>query len=860
MATIFFLTAGAALVALRKRRSEQDGRRDPVFVRRRRSAKQNAPGAQLAWGLSDAEHDDVDASISRLKASRTDEWGADVDGDLVISSLVDADAAMSADNDDSTKDGGDRGPQWVDTVEGLERMVAELARHKVIGVDVEQHGRHSFQGVCCTLQLSVPGHDWVVDALALPPPAVARHLRPIFTNGAIIKVMHGCNNDLMWLQRDWGIRVVNLFDTSVAARELGRPNVSLAVLLRDFGVTMSASEKHTFQAADWRLRPLSDDMLRYARDDSRYMVRLRARLIASVLKRNGAEAVADVLQRCDDMCLKRYEVAAVPTVSDALRSWVRLSRSRRPAARHLPESWTDTAAHAAPSASAAAASSHDDGSRSMAALMKWRDHVARTNDASVKAVSPLDLLFDIAVAAAAHRNVFAWVAAAATSGSPAPPAPLELLIAATGLNREALPRLLVGNAQSAVAAVSDASKLPELPVRGGAGGDADGEGERMTSASAREAMKAKRYEKFKERYSVSKPVYSNCRLLRPDGTLLTFCDINKIKWYLVRKIATLEPGTGGRVARLNFEPNSPDGSGEVATAERKSQPYYDNAKRNQCVRCGGQKHLLRYSIVPRLYRTHMPERFKSHRSHDIVLLCMSCQNEANKAEAQLTAEITEEYGVPLDGGPELDWMRELSNNARSARGAATALMKNGDKLPDDRVEALRDKVQRYFAGIGAGDDDIDELIRRGVKLEGPDVSSAGRWTHGRAVIIKVAAAGELEDFIKRWRRHFVATVRPAHMPPQWDVDHAVVRSFGVRSKFYRGDDAADDAAGDQDRISQYRGVEWDATAEKWQASLWHKRKERVLGQFDSEEDAAKRYDDEVLKLFGHQAVTNFEPK
>jgi hypothetical protein len=33
---------------------------------------------------------------------------------------------------------------------------------------------------------------------------------------------------------------------------------------------------------------------------------------------------------------------------------------------------------------------------------------------------------------------------------------------------------------------------------------------------------------------------------------------------------------------------------------------------------------LRHSIVPHTYRRHFPLRFKSHLSHDIVLLCLKC--------------------------------------------------------------------------------------------------------------------------------------------------------------------------------------------------------------------------------------------
>ena len=44
-------------------------------------------------------------------------------------------------------------------------------------------------------------------------------------------MLHGADSDIMWLQRDFGIYIANLFDTGQAARVLGLP-ASLAGLLK----------------------------------------------------------------------------------------------------------------------------------------------------------------------------------------------------------------------------------------------------------------------------------------------------------------------------------------------------------------------------------------------------------------------------------------------------------------------------------------------------------------------------------------------------------------------------------------------------------------------------------------------------
>lgn len=46
-----------------------------------------------------------------------------------------------------------------------------------------------------------------------------------------MKVLHGADSDIVWLQRDFGIYVVNMFDTGQAARVLAFPSAGLAYLL-----------------------------------------------------------------------------------------------------------------------------------------------------------------------------------------------------------------------------------------------------------------------------------------------------------------------------------------------------------------------------------------------------------------------------------------------------------------------------------------------------------------------------------------------------------------------------------------------------------------------------------------------------
>lgn len=79
------------------------------------------------------------------------------------------------------------------------------------------------------MQVSTRTQDYIVDTLKCK--ADMQMLLPVFSNPAITKVLHGANMDILWLQRDFGLYVVNMFDTGQAARMLQLGSFSLKFLL-----------------------------------------------------------------------------------------------------------------------------------------------------------------------------------------------------------------------------------------------------------------------------------------------------------------------------------------------------------------------------------------------------------------------------------------------------------------------------------------------------------------------------------------------------------------------------------------------------------------------------------------------------
>ena len=88
---------------------------------------------------------------------------------------------------------------------------------------------------------------------------------------------------------------------------------------------------------------------------------------------------------------------------------------------------------------------------------------------------------------------------------------------------------------------------------------------------------------------------------------------------------------------MTFEPNRSD------VPNSTDDQFYCQENRNICVICAKDKDYARFHIVPSVYRTHMPESMKSHRSHDVVLLCFDCLSNGLKQQDILKRELAKKY-------------------------------------------------------------------------------------------------------------------------------------------------------------------------------------------------------------------------
>jgi len=159
----------------------------------------------------------------------------------------------------------------------LNLLVERLSRETVLAFDLEADSLHHYTEKVCLLQVSSESESKLIDPLASLDMAV---LAPIFANPAIKKIFHGADYDMRSLYRDFGIEVVNLFDTMIASQFLGESEFGLAALLKKrFGVELDKR----YQKADWSKRPFSNEMMEYAMKDTSLLIELYRQLEAELI-------------------------------------------------------------------------------------------------------------------------------------------------------------------------------------------------------------------------------------------------------------------------------------------------------------------------------------------------------------------------------------------------------------------------------------------------------------------------------------------------------------------------------------------------------------------------------------------------
>jgi ribonuclease D len=164
---------------------------------------------------------------------------------------------------------------------------------------------------------------------------------------------------------------VNLFDTFHASKVLEKERHSFAHLLEHYcGVTTDKK----YQLADWRIRPLTPEMLRYAQCDTHYLLYIYDLMRNELLGRESMgenSPIEEVLGRSALTSLKRYEkyIYDIET-GEGSGGWKNVIKKC-----NIPLNDMNIAV--------------------FRALHSWRDHIARKEDESTRFVIPNHMLLNL---------------------------------------------------------------------------------------------------------------------------------------------------------------------------------------------------------------------------------------------------------------------------------------------------------------------------------------------------------------------------------------------------------------------------------------------------------------------------------
>jgi ribonuclease D len=243
---------------------------------------------------------------------------------------------------------------YIDKQRDADDFLADMSGIREIAVDTEGASFHRFIDRIYLLQITTRERSAIIDPLPIGMP---KPLGDILQDPQVEVVFHDADYDLRLLHQDYGWHVNHIFDTRIAAQLLGIKSFGLAALLEQF-FAVKLDKKH--QRADWSLRPLTQGMLDYAAQDTKYLLDLRDELKVKLEKLGRWEWAREEFARLEGT---RWEE------DDNSQAFLRIKGARDLTRRELAL---------------------------LRELVPWRDSIAREVDRATFRVMGNEVLLDIA--------------------------------------------------------------------------------------------------------------------------------------------------------------------------------------------------------------------------------------------------------------------------------------------------------------------------------------------------------------------------------------------------------------------------------------------------------------------------------
>jgi ribonuclease D len=182
---------------------------------------------------------------------------------------------------------------WIDTEKKREKARNHIGTLSLIGMDTEYDSFRYFREKLCLIQIAAGPVTYLFDPLDKTD---ITFLGDVFADRKVLKIMHACDNDIRLLNRDYGFKFKNIFDTHRAASILGSTSLSLtSVILEYLGVELKKSK--SIQRSLWDKRPLTEEQITYAVHDTDHLMDLYMKLKRELTRRGLEEKAQEAFDK-----------------------------------------------------------------------------------------------------------------------------------------------------------------------------------------------------------------------------------------------------------------------------------------------------------------------------------------------------------------------------------------------------------------------------------------------------------------------------------------------------------------------------------------------------------------------------------
>ncbi len=233
----------------------------------------------------------------------------------------------------------------------------------------------------------------------------------------------------------------------------------------------------------------------------------------------------------------------------------------------------------------------------------------------------------------------------------------------------------------------------------------------------------------------SKKMYESFEMVHPDGYFMSFVSEKRANWYINRGLAKW---VGDKKFQLNFNPNG-SGKGHI--------PFYTQKLENKCVVCGVEHNLNKHHVVPYVFRSRMPVKYKEKSNHDVLAICIDCHEKYEQIAMDFKNKLVKDAGINIS--------YRLTEEEKWNKDILTA-QKMLEKINNKLIDASMIPKDRIFK--------FEELSKLSLK----GVSERPFW--GDLLMDKIIKEDNIFDFVKTWRKHFIDTMNPQYLPKHWNIE------------------------------------------------------------------------------------------